>query len=142
MEAEIYSKIAKRFSIEYLRRANSNGHISDCNFMDVGNNLVSGLNSCAQLISLNSNNNGRKEELEKRFRKNIRIIKNYFSLLDNFPEFNESELNICKGHYGKINDFVYGDDIAKEEREKLGNLTIQQHYVVLSKRVLEHSLEN
>jgi len=142
MEAEIYSKIAKRFSMEYLRRANSNGHISDCNFRDVGNNLISGLNSCAELISLNSNNNGRKEELEKRFRQNIRIIKNYFSLLDSFPEFNESELNLCKGPYGKIHDFVYEDDIAKEEREKLGDLTIPQHYVVLSKRALEHSLEN
>ena len=123
MKAETYQKIYERYLDKY-EVINKEVKTGFCRFRDIAANLL----SCDIYISDNPDD-------RKKFFVEIKALRDYFRLLDKYPEFREDELSKLEGHFPEFSATL--NEAANFDYQAEGFSNYLTHYVDYSKRRLE-----
>ncbi|MGV8152245.1 MAG: hypothetical protein ACP5OG_04120 [Candidatus Nanoarchaeia archaeon] len=135
MNNKLYFAVAEKYLQKYQELKNySKG---DSKFRDVGANLLVSLEGCAYALQKWELNNETFKEKRKKFILNLKSIKNYFNLIDKFPEFKNGELNNEDGYFPELYYYSLTKGAVKEQEKLFGGINTIKHYVLLSKTRLE-----
>lgn len=126
MNSETPEEIAQRYLKAFEEIDNALNYRS-CNFRHVVANLVLGLQGCSGSISAARDEDAR-QGAEVLFTEFMNAVENYFSLLENYPQFKEAELNTRNGYFPEFHYADYG---------KEGFSSPSTCYVALSRKMLE-----
>ncbi len=129
---ETYMKVADRYMKKFTETIKAH---PDCNFRDISANILSALDGYARLI-----NKEKSVHTEDRssFLRNLKKVREYYRLLDDFPEFLQGELSE-DGAFPDLLEFVNSIK-GYEQGQKVGIEGAQGHYVYLAKKRLEGKL--
>jgi len=132
MRDELYMEVAKKYLDKF------NKIIEDYNpigrYLDISGNLVNCLLGNAGILD-KLEKNGKKES-KKTFIRSLKATKIYFKMLENFPEFKESELYLRDGYFPDLTNYVYNSENAKKERKQKDYSGVHMQYVFLAKEKL------
>lgn len=129
---ETYKKVADRYMKRFTHLTRDN---SLSNFRDIASNILSGVYGYAQLMDRPGKITSR---YRNKFLRSLRIIRNYYSLLNKHPEFRQGELT-RKGAFPDLIRFVESKEGVRQAKE-VGINGFQSYYVYLAKQRLEGKL--
>ena len=130
MELRLYRRFVKRYGQRVRNLEKKIGRNS--RFSDIAGNLVASMGSQLWLMG----KKGKTNELIKSFMKNEISIKEYFKLLEKYPEFKDAEIKEPEGYFPEVTKYVYGSQGIRE-RKGIEEDSVPRHYVRLCKEKLE-----
>lgn len=135
MRNELYEKVAERYREKYKEIVDTTSHTIDGAFNDIARNLLEGLSAITYTFRLKLPEE-REKLLKHFFVVNLKSIRDYFKLLEDFPEFKEEELFGNKGCFPDLREKIYSEEGRRESKELFGEAMAHNHYVHLAKQRL------
>jgi len=128
---ETYQKVADR----YMKRFNEiTSKHRMTHFRDIAGNILSGVSGYAQFIDRQNEDS----KYRHKFLRFLKKIREYYKLLDKYPEFMQGELT-REGAFPDLKEFIQSEDGLKQA-EELGGIGFQSHYIHLAEKRLEGKL--
>jgi len=129
MKDELYVKVAKRYFDKFHKIIEENNPTG--RYMDISGNLVNILIGNAEILNMLEENE--KREIKNIFVRSLKATRDYFNMLENFPEFRKAELHLRNGYFPELINYVYNSKNAKKERKKENYSGVHIQYVFLAK---------
>lgn len=130
MRKELYQKLFERYGQKFNEiKDESKG---DSRFRDIVPNLLAYEGACMV-------DEGFFESKRKEIRESLHALKNYFRLIEKYPEFRKAELNETGGHFPEFGAHMEDLEI-NFDYEKEGFSSCKTHYISYAKKKLENKV--